>query len=108
MAEPRLLIWRDTGHFDRFNDRPCTLCGKATPLRSQTNEPVHKVCAEAWNAAYPEAPRHRSGKRDLGTVRFHDDAPTTAKQPAARSATPPSTRTAQPELLLLASEITKE
>ncbi|MCX5260930.1 hypothetical protein OOK27_43460 [Streptomyces canus] len=80
----RLLIWRDAAHFDRFEDLPCALCGTPTPMRSHTQEPVHKVCAEQWNDAHPEAPRYRAGTRDLGTQRFHDDAPTPSKQTTVR------------------------
>jgi hypothetical protein len=50
-ASGELLDWRDGSHF-RW-DAPCTLCGKPTPLRSHTGEPVHKTCAEAWIAANP-------------------------------------------------------
>ncbi|MET9409539.1 hypothetical protein ABZX90_27800 [Streptomyces sp. NPDC002935] len=93
----RLLIWCEALHFDRFEDLPCVLCRKPTPMRSHTDEPVHKVCAEQWNHTHPEAPRHRAGTRDLGTHRFHDDAATRIKQtnvrhlpqrPAPKSPTP--------------------
>ncbi|MFJ6493522.1 hypothetical protein [Streptomyces californicus] len=47
-----LLDWRDGSHFDRWQDHPCTLCGRPTPMRSHTGEPVHKSCAEAWIAAH--------------------------------------------------------
>jgi hypothetical protein len=75
----RLLIWREAVHFDRFEDLPCVLCGKPTPMRSHADEAVHKVCAEQWNHAHPDAARHWAGTRDLGTRRFHDDAPTPNK-----------------------------
>lgn len=39
-----LLDWRDNQHFDRWQDRPCALCDKPTPMRSHYGEPVHKVC----------------------------------------------------------------
>ncbi|MFH8470324.1 hypothetical protein [Streptomyces sp. NPDC017991] len=47
------LDWRDGRHFDRWQDRPCALCTKPTPMRSHRDEPVHKVCAEAWITANP-------------------------------------------------------
>ncbi|MFI1808415.1 hypothetical protein ACH415_32915 [Streptomyces californicus] len=46
-----LLDWRDASHFDRWQDHPCTLCGRPTPMRSHIGEAVHKSCAEAWLAA---------------------------------------------------------
>ncbi|MGA5066158.1 hypothetical protein ACPB9E_20755 [Streptomyces exfoliatus] len=52
-------------------------------MRSHTGEPVHKVCAEDWNAAHPGEPRRytRPGpdrpQRDVGTWRFHNDGPVT-------------------------------
>ncbi len=48
-----LLEWRDARHFDRWRDLPCVLCGRPTPMRSHSEEPVHKVCAESWLAANP-------------------------------------------------------
>lgn len=54
---PQLLQWRDSYHFDRRGDLPCALCGGDTPMRSHQGEPVHKVCAEAWNEAHPGEPR---------------------------------------------------
>ncbi|MFF4465850.1 hypothetical protein ACFY13_41025 [Streptomyces mirabilis] len=80
----RLLVWREALHFDRFEDLPCVLCGGRTPMRSHADEPVHKVCAEQWNHTYPAAARYRAGSRDLGTRRFHDDAPTPSKQTTVR------------------------
>ncbi|MGK5628562.1 hypothetical protein [Streptomyces sp. URMC 123] len=50
-APLQLLDWRHHSHFGR--PAPCVLCGTTTPLRSHANEPVHKVCAESWNAAHP-------------------------------------------------------
>jgi hypothetical protein len=93
----RLLIWRDAAHFDRFEDLPCALCGRPTPMRSHTQELVHKVCAEQWNHAHPEAPRYRAGTRDLGTQRFHDDAPTPSHQTTVRQLPKP----AAPEAMTL-------
>ncbi|MFE2486132.1 hypothetical protein ACFXGR_23100 [Streptomyces mirabilis] len=80
----RLLVWREALHFDRFEDLLCVLCHKPTPMRSHADEPVHKVCAEQWNHTHPDAARHRAGARDLGTRRFHDDAPTPSKQASVR------------------------
>ncbi|MGW1504757.1 hypothetical protein ACWCQW_40845 [Streptomyces mirabilis] len=80
----RLLVWREALHFDRFEDLSCVLCGKCTPMRSHADEAVHKVCAEQWNHTHPDAARYRAGARDLGTRRFHDDAPTPSKQTTVR------------------------
>ncbi|MGW4987951.1 hypothetical protein ACWEQ3_09930 [Streptomyces mirabilis] len=79
----KLLDWRDSRHFDRFQDRPCALCAKPTPLRSHAGEPAHKVCAEEWNQAHPAEPRRYTlpdkemQQWDIGTWRFHNDGPTT-------------------------------
>ncbi|WP_411091318.1 hypothetical protein [Streptomyces sp. 049-1] len=43
-----LLDWRSAKHFDSGGDKPCVLCDKPTPLRSDRGKPVHKVCAEDW------------------------------------------------------------
>ncbi|MFF5128200.1 hypothetical protein ACFY41_14920 [Streptomyces syringium] len=43
-----LLDWRDASHFDHTGDKPCVICTKPTPLRSDRGKPVHKVCAEEW------------------------------------------------------------
>jgi hypothetical protein len=54
MTRPRqtvLLDWRDSSHFRR--EAPCVLCQKPTMLHSHDGEPVHKICAEAWNAQHP-------------------------------------------------------
>ncbi|MGA5364177.1 hypothetical protein [Streptomyces purpurascens] len=48
-----LLDWRDNQHFDRWQDSPCALCSKPTPMRSHSGEPVHKACAEDWITANP-------------------------------------------------------
>lgn len=78
------LDWSDSRHFDRTQDRPCCLCGRPTPMRSHAQEPVHKVCAEAWNAACPGEPRRytvatrdKPEQHDVGTWRFHNDGPVT-------------------------------
>ncbi|MGY1578513.1 hypothetical protein [Streptomyces sp. MN13] len=42
------LDWRSSEHFDHFGDKPCAICIKPTPLRSDRGKPVHKVCAEQW------------------------------------------------------------
>ncbi|OEJ28979.1 hypothetical protein AS594_35740 [Streptomyces agglomeratus] len=67
----RLLVWRDSSHFNQWQDKPCVLCDRPTPLRSHKGEAVHKVCAEDWNAAHPTEVRFVSdaepksrGKRD--------------------------------------------
>lgn len=62
------LDWRDSSHFRR--DAPCVLCRKPTPLRSHDGEPVHKVCAEAWNAEHPGETRFVS---DAQAKRKRDD-----------------------------------
>ncbi|MFK0171148.1 hypothetical protein ACIQU5_20330 [Streptomyces sp. NPDC090306] len=43
-----LLDWRSAKHYDPAGDKPCVLCAKPTPLRSDRGKPVHKVCAEEW------------------------------------------------------------
>ncbi|MEV6290188.1 hypothetical protein AB0M41_07035 [Streptomyces sp. NPDC051896] len=48
-----LLDWRSSEHFDPTGDKPCVICSKPTPLRSDRGEPVHKVCAEEWIDAHP-------------------------------------------------------
>lgn len=74
------LDWRDSSHFDHTRDLPCCLCGRPTPMRSHNAEPVHKVCAETWNAACPQEPRRytvptkdKPEQHDVGTWRFHND-----------------------------------
>ncbi|MDT0347492.1 hypothetical protein [Streptomyces litchfieldiae] len=49
-----LLNWRDAKHFDHSGDKPCVLCHKPTPLRSDRGKPVHKVCAESWLETHPQ------------------------------------------------------
>ncbi|MFZ4296899.1 hypothetical protein ACOZE3_03100 [Streptomyces cinereoruber] len=83
MEQVPYLDWGDSRHFDHTQDRPCCLCGRPTPLRSHAGEPVHKVCAEAWNAAHPGEARRYSKpvkdrpQQDIGTWRFHNDGPVT-------------------------------
>jgi hypothetical protein len=48
-----LLDWRSPEHFDHTGDKPCVLCDKPTPLRSDNGKPVHKVCAEDWLDGHP-------------------------------------------------------
>lgn len=48
MTAVALLDWRSPEHFDHTGDQPCVLCDKPTPLRSDRDKPVHKVCAENW------------------------------------------------------------
>ncbi len=68
-----LLQWRDSQHFDRWQDRPCVLCDRPTPLRSHYGEPVHKACAENWIAANPVEARLGRFASDIQTSRRHDD-----------------------------------
>ncbi|MEU5215119.1 hypothetical protein AB0G79_02830 [Streptomyces sp. NPDC020807] len=70
-----LLNWNSSQHYDHSGDCACTQCGKPTPLRAHSGEPVHKVCAETWNDNNPQAPRVTHKKHDLGTTRFHSDTP---------------------------------
>ncbi|MEU3879652.1 hypothetical protein [Streptomyces californicus] len=68
-----LLDWRDAQHFDRWQDRPCTLCDRPTPMRSRTGEPVHKSCAEAWIAANAVEARLGRFASDAQAGRRRDD-----------------------------------
>ncbi|WP_030019323.1 hypothetical protein [Streptomyces monomycini] len=72
-APGALLDWRDSQHFDRWQDRPCVLCDRPTPLRSHYGEPVHKTCAENWIAANPVEARLGRFASDLQSHRRHDD-----------------------------------
>ncbi|MEU0034675.1 hypothetical protein [Streptomyces sp. NPDC006333] len=56
-APGTLLDWRDGRHFDRWQDLPCVLCERPTPMRSHYGEPVHKICAEEWITAHPTEAR---------------------------------------------------
>ncbi|GHD52211.1 hypothetical protein [Streptomyces galbus] len=56
-APNELLVWRDGRHFDRWQDLPCVLCDKPTPMRSHAGEAVHKACAEDWLTAHPSEAR---------------------------------------------------
>lgn len=53
MTAVAFLDWRSPEHFDHTGDKPCVLCDKPTPLRSERGKPVHKVCAEAWIDTHP-------------------------------------------------------
>ncbi|MFC8707308.1 hypothetical protein ACFUIV_34735 [Streptomyces anulatus] len=55
-----LLDWRDSQHFDRWQDQSCALCRQPTSMRSHAKESVHEACAERGIAANPvEARRGR-------------------------------------------------
>lgn len=57
---PPVLDWSDSKHWGA--EEPCVLCRKPTQLRSDKGEACHKVCAEAWYEARPEAwARYLSG-----------------------------------------------
>lgn len=79
-----LLNWNSGQHYDHGDACPCTQCGKPTPLRAHSGEPVHKVCAEGWNTRNPDAPRHQHEGRDLGTRRYHSDPPKKRRKDGAR------------------------
>lgn len=53
MTAVALLNWSSPKHFDPTGDKPCVLCDKPTPLRSDRGKPVHKVCAEEWIDNHP-------------------------------------------------------
>ena len=53
MTPMALLNWSSSKHFDSSGDKPCVLCTKPTPLRSDRGKPVHKVCAENWINTQP-------------------------------------------------------
>lgn len=72
-APGSLLEWRDSQHFDRWQDRPCVLCDKPTPMRSHYGEPVHKACAEDWIAANPVEARLGRFASDIQPKRRRDD-----------------------------------
>ncbi|WP_327749888.1 hypothetical protein [Streptomyces europaeiscabiei] len=65
------LDWRDSQHFDRWQDRPCALCDKPTPMRSHYG--VHKACAERWIAANPAEARLGRFASDVQPRRRRDD-----------------------------------
>ncbi|MFD9880099.1 hypothetical protein ACFWZT_01375 [Streptomyces alboflavus] len=69
-----LLNWNSGQHYDHGDACPCTQCGKPTPLRAHSGEPVHN----------PTAPRHHHEGRDLGTRRYHSDPPKKNRKDGAR------------------------
>jgi hypothetical protein len=71
-APGRGLDWRDARHFDRWQDLPCALCGKPTPMRSHDGEPAHKSCAESWIAANPTEARRGRFASDIHSRRRDD------------------------------------
>ncbi|MEU4032416.1 hypothetical protein [Streptomyces anulatus] len=72
-APGELLDWRDSQHFDQWQDQPCALCDQPTPMRSHTKEPVHKVCAESWIAANPVDARQGRFASDSQPKRRHEN-----------------------------------
>ncbi|MFH8804212.1 hypothetical protein ACH4F6_32245 [Streptomyces sp. NPDC017936] len=68
-----LLHWRDGRHCDRWQDLPCVLCERPTPMRSPYEEPVHKACAEAWIAANPAEASLGRFASDAQPKRRHND-----------------------------------
>ncbi|WP_432161077.1 hypothetical protein [Streptomyces sp. NRRL F-5630] len=60
MTTVALLNWRSAEHYDHNGDKPCAICTKPTPLRSDRGKPVHKVCAEEWIEAH--TPKDEGGK----------------------------------------------
>ncbi|MFE9630576.1 hypothetical protein [Streptomyces sp. NPDC006463] len=100
MAVHQYLNWGDASHYDRTRTLPCVLCDKPTPLRSHASEPVHKVCAEDWNAGNPDQPRRYTlpvkdkPQHDAGTWRFHNDGPNT---PTLRRTTVTALRPLDPD-----------
>ncbi len=61
---PPILDWSDRDqHWDGFNE-PCVLCGRPTPLVSDTGKPTHKACAEAWYEQHPDAWLEYEAERD--------------------------------------------
>ncbi|WP_042403187.1 hypothetical protein [Streptacidiphilus carbonis] len=78
-----LLVWRLGEHFDHFNDLPCFLCRRPTPLRSHTDEPAHKVCAEQWQRLNPHSRRFRSDATEKKSRHLHavPDSDPTASRP---------------------------
>ncbi|MFF0198830.1 hypothetical protein ACFYT5_38595 [Streptomyces anulatus] len=72
-APGELLDWRDSQHFDRWQDQPCALCRQPTPMRSHAQEPVHKACAESWIAANPVEARQGRFASDSQPKSRHED-----------------------------------
>ncbi|UPT46761.1 MULTISPECIES: hypothetical protein [Streptomyces] len=72
-APGELLDWRDSQHFDQWQDQPCALCQQPTPMRSHAQEPVHKACAESWIAANPVEARRGRFASDSQPKSRHED-----------------------------------
>ncbi|MGR3939548.1 hypothetical protein [Streptomyces sp. BRA346] len=69
-----LLDWRDAQHCDRWQNRPCALCDKPTPMRSHYDEPTHnKACAERWISEHPTEARLGRFASDVQLKRRRDD-----------------------------------
>ncbi|MHC3424576.1 hypothetical protein [Streptomyces sp. DT18] len=61
MTTVAFLDWRSPEHYDHNGDKPCVICTKPTPLRSDRGKPVHKVCAEQWIDAH--TPKDEEGEK---------------------------------------------
>ncbi|MFF2805523.1 hypothetical protein ACFVUT_37555 [Streptomyces sp. NPDC058051] len=72
-APGALLEWRDSQHFDHWQDRPCAPCEQPTLMRSHHGDPVHKACAEDWIAANPVEARLGRFTSDLQPKRRRDN-----------------------------------
>jgi hypothetical protein len=70
-----LLDWHDARHFDSWQDRPCTVCLRPTPMRAHSGEAVHKVCAESWIAENPVEARRGRFANDIQAKRRRDTSP---------------------------------
>nr|WSW49654.1 hypothetical protein OG296_42225 [Streptomyces sp. NBC_01001] len=68
-----LLDWRDSQHFDCWQDRPYALCEQPTPMRSHYCEPAHKACTEDWIAVNPTEDRLGRFVSDAQPKRRRDD-----------------------------------
>ncbi|MEU1193548.1 hypothetical protein [Streptomyces sp. NPDC005859] len=68
-----LLDWRDSRHFDRWQDLPCVLCHQPTPMRSHYGEPVHKACTEDWISSHATEARLGRFASDIQPKRQLDD-----------------------------------
>ncbi|MGW7386873.1 hypothetical protein [Streptomyces sp. NPDC054794] len=72
-APGSILDWRDGRHLDRWQNLPCVLCARLTPVRSHYGEPVHKACAEGWIAVNPAEARRGHFASDVQPKRQRDD-----------------------------------
>lgn len=62
---PPRLNWSASSHWDYAPDpSPCVLCGKPTHLLSDSGAHTHKVCAEIWFEAHPDAWAEYELRRD--------------------------------------------